>query len=217
MNELEELDDTARAFLGARAVPMEALAVLLHSEGEKRGLIGPRELPRLWSRHLLNSAAVAGVFAPGALVADVGAGAGFPGLVLAVLRPDVDVVLIEPMQRRVDWLGYAADALELENVSIARARAEELHGELYVDAVTCRAVASFNTLIPWIAPLLVDGGKVAALKGAKAAAEIEEAREQGLLKRFSLTEARVEEVDPVVDGVHIFSEPARLIRARRLA
>ncbi|WP_371151197.1 16S rRNA (guanine(527)-N(7))-methyltransferase RsmG [Buchananella felis] len=217
MSELEQLSGPARAFMGARAVPMEALAELLAREGEKRGLIGPRELPRLWSRHLLNSAAVAGVFPSGALVADVGSGAGFPGLVLAVLRPDVDVVLIEPMQRRVDWLGYAADELGLDNVSIARARAQELHGELLADAVTCRAVASFGELIAWVAPLLVDGGEFVALKGAKAQSELDEAVSAGLLNRFRLGGARVEEVDPVVDGEHIFEVPARLIRARRLA
>lgn len=217
MSELEQLSGPARAFLGARAEPMEALAALLAAEGEKRGLIGPRELPRLWSRHLLNSAAVAAVFPSGALVADLGSGAGFPGLVLAVLRPDVDVVLIEPMQRRVDWLGYAADALGLDNVSIARARAQELHGELLADAVTCRAVASFSELLPWVAPLLVGGGEFVALKGAKAQAEVDGALREDLLNRFSLGPAVVEEVDPVVDGVHVFEVPARLIRTRRLA
>ncbi|MDO5080025.1 16S rRNA (guanine(527)-N(7))-methyltransferase RsmG [Buchananella hordeovulneris] len=212
---VEELSPAAATYLGERAGALAAFAELLVREGDKRGLLGPRELPRLWTRHLLNSTAVSGFVPSGALVADVGSGAGFPGVVLALVRPDVDVVLIEPMARRVQWLMDVANWLALDNVRVARARADELHGELTVDVVTCRAVAALRELVPWVAPLLVDDGELAILKGARAAAEIAEAA--AVLHRFGLAPAWVEEVDPVVDGVHLFGEePARIVRTRRV-
>src|SRR5690606_27659809 len=130
----------------------------LAREGELRGLIGPLELPRLWSRHVLNSVLVAPLLRPGR-VGDVGSGAGLPGLVLAIARPDVRFVLIEPMERRVDWLNEEAATLGLDNVEVVRARAEEAQLSEPLDQVTARAVSALSKLLPVTAPLLRPGGE----------------------------------------------------------
>src|SRR5690349_17843847 len=130
----------------------------LARHGEELGLIGPLELPRLWTRHVLNSALVAPLLRPGR-VGDVGSGAGLPGLVLGIMRPDVSFVLIEPMERRVAWLETQAAELELSNVEVVRARAEEAKLKGALDQVTARAVSALRTLIPITAPLLRPGGE----------------------------------------------------------
>jgi 16S rRNA (guanine527-N7)-methyltransferase len=158
---------------------------LLADAGVTRGLIGPREVDRLWDRHLLNCAVVAdpavGLVAPGARVADVGSGAGLPGLVWAIVRPDVTVVLVEPLLRRATFLTEAVSDLGLsERVEVLRARAEDVvRGSdwLPVQAVTARAVAPLDRLIGWTAPLLAPGGRLVALKGASAQEELEGAAE----------------------------------------
>ncbi|HTN56793.1 MAG TPA: RsmG family class I SAM-dependent methyltransferase, partial [Protaetiibacter sp.] len=124
MSELEAEPAIAASLFGDRIELARQFTADLAREGETRGLIGPLEPPRLWSRHVVNSALVAPLLRSGR-VGDVGSGAGLPGLVLAIARPDVALVLIEPMERRVDWLTEEADALGLDNVEVVRARAED--------------------------------------------------------------------------------------------
>jgi 16S rRNA (guanine527-N7)-methyltransferase len=151
-------------------------AAQLIRRGEELGLVGPQELSRIWSRHLVNCALVAPLLRPGR-VGDVGSGAGLPGLVLAIARPDVQLVLIEPMERRTDWLRAEADRLGLTNVEVRRSRAEEA-GELRLDQVTARAVAALRLLIPMTAPLVRLGGELILMKGARVADEMTAARKQ---------------------------------------
>lgn len=153
----------------------EAYAELLATEGVRRGLIGPREVERLWDRHLVNSALLAGEFAQGASIADVGTGAGLPGMVVALVRPDLQVTLVEPLLRRVTFLSEVVDALELPHVTIVRGRADEVSGRF--DAVASRAVARLPQLLRWCVPLARAGGTVVAMKGEAALAELEESRE----------------------------------------
>lgn len=181
---------------------------MLVAEGELRGLIGPRELPRLWTRHLLNSSAVARFVPDGVRFADVGSGAGFPGVVVAIMRPDLDVTLIEPMERRTDWLEHVADSLSLDNVSVVRARAEELHGAQEFDVVSARAVAALKKLVPWVAPLIGGGGSLVALKGERAAFEVEDAAK--VLRKHKLADTQVHDV--LVEGTE---ELTRVVTARR--
>jgi len=174
--DLASLDQEAlRSLLGTRYEAVAAFAAMLADQGEKRGLIGPRELERLWERHILNSAAVVPFLGPGRIV-DVGAGAGLPGIVIAAMLPGREVVLIEPMERRVAWLEEAASAIGLDNVTVKRARAEEVAGELKADALTARAVASIDKLVKWCLPLLSETGHMALLKGRTASDEIERAK-----------------------------------------
>lgn len=147
-------------------------AELLATDGVVRGLLGPREAPRLWDRHLLNCAVVAELIPDGASVMDVGSGAGLPGIVLAIVRPDLDVTLVDSMVRRTDFLAEAVDALDLAaRVRVVRARAEERPGTP-VDVVTARALAPLDRLAGWCLPLVVPGGRVLALKGESAAEEV---------------------------------------------
>lgn len=175
----------------------------LVAEGELRGLIGPLELPRIWTRHILNSAIAAPLFSGS--VADVGSGAGLPGLVLAIGRPDVQWTLIEPMERRVTWLNEQVDALGLNNVRVMRARAEDVGLEF--DVVTARAVSAMRTLVPITAPLVRDGGELILLKGHNVPAEIDSA--QKVLKKHKVTDVSVQ-----VLGENLLSEPTRVVRAR---
>lgn len=148
---------------------------LLAGEGVKRGLLGPRETPRLWSRHVLNCAVVAPLFAEGAAVADLGSGAGLPGIVLAIARPDLHMTLIEPLLRRATFLSEVVDHLSLPAL-VVRARAEDLHGRQYFDYVTARAVAPLDRLAEWAIPLCAPQGELVAWKGAAAADEVAAAR-----------------------------------------
>ena len=148
----------------------------LAGAGIERGLIGPREVPRLWDRHVLNCAALAEVVAPGRRVADVGSGAGLPGLVLAIARPDLRVTLVEPLLRRTTFLEEVVADLGLaDQVEVLRGRAEEFHGTRRFDVVTSRAVANIATLLGWCLPLTEADGEVLALKGRSAPEEIEKA------------------------------------------
>ncbi|MFS0866010.1 16S rRNA (guanine(527)-N(7))-methyltransferase RsmG [Microbacterium sp. 179-B 1A2 NHS] len=203
---VEQEPQAAASLFGPRVGLARKFTAALADQGEERGLIGPLELPRLWTRHILNSAVAGPLFAAGSRVGDIGSGAGLPGLVLAIARPDVRWVLIEPMERRVAWLSEQRNALQLENVDIVRARGEEWADGPVLDAVTARAVSAFRTLIPLTAPLVRDGGELILLKGANAANEITAAEKQ--IRRFRLTNVRVE---PVGDGV--IDEPTRVIRA----
>ena len=150
-------------------------AELLAAVGIERGLIGPREVDRLWDRHLLNSAVVGDYIPHGARVVDVGSGAGLPGIPLCLARPDLDVTMLEPMARRVAWLNEVVDTLSL-SARVVRGRAEEpaIKQQLAgADVVTARAVAPLARLWTWSAPLLRQGGRLVALKGESAEAEVE--------------------------------------------
>lgn len=195
----------AAAIFGSEIEKARAFAAHLALEGELRGLIGPDELPRLWTRHLLNSAVVAPLFS--GRVADVGSGAGLPGLVCAIARPDVEWTLIEPMERRTTWLSEQVSLLELRNVTVVRARSEDWSGGAVFDSVTARAVSALRTLIPLTAPLVRDGGELILLKGVGAPAEIEKATRQ--IRAARLTDVRIELI-----GEGVLTEPTRVVRAR---
>ncbi|WP_369830085.1 16S rRNA (guanine(527)-N(7))-methyltransferase RsmG [Micromonospora sp. WMMB235] len=176
-----ELAEAARALFGDRLDLAAAYAELLATDGVVRGLIGPRETPRLWERHLLNCAVVAERIPEGASVIDVGSGAGLPGLVLAIARPDLTVTLVEPLARRTAFLIEAVQRLGLtRDVRVFRGRAEEAAAgsrdrePLSADIVTARAVAPLDRLASWCLPLVASGGRLVALKGASAADEITE-------------------------------------------
>lgn len=174
--------------------------------GETLGLIGPLEAARLWSRHIINCAVVAPYLHAGARVADVGSGAGLPGLVLAIARPDVSFTLIEPMERRTDWLRDETVRLGLTNVTVLRARAEEAVEAGPFDQVTARAVSALSKLVPLVAPLLRPGGELVLLKGARIAEEIGAAA--AVLRRHRVTDIEVLEL-----GEDIVPEVTRLFRA----
>lgn len=182
----------------------EAYAELLGTTGMVRGLIGPREVPRLWDRHLLNCAVLSDLLPPECRVADVGSGAGLPGLVLAIRRPDVAVTLVEPLLRRAAFLEEAVDQLDLANVEVQRARAEELRGRRTFSAVTARAVAPLPRLLDWSLPLVEPGGSLLAMKGSSVHPEVAEAAEA--LRRWD-THAEVVSV-----GDSVISPPATVVR-----
>lgn len=171
---------------------------MLADQGELRGLIGPRELPILWRRHILNSAAVAQFLPERGTVADIGSGAGLPGVVLAIMRPDLEFHLVEPMERRIGWLAEVIEELDLDNVVLHHRRAEELHKVMTFDAVTARAVAALDKLLRFTMPLVAGGGELLALKGVKAQAEVDEAKY--VLKKFKASSVEVHAVDVVGDG-----------------
>ncbi|CAA9248853.1 MAG: 16S rRNA (guanine(527)-N(7))-methyltransferase [uncultured Actinomycetospora sp.] len=165
----------AAEVFGDRLPAAERYVELLAGPGHAQGVIGPRELPRLWDRHVLNSAAVGEVLPDGASVVDIGSGAGLPGVPLALARPDLEITLLEPMARRVAWLERVVDELGLA-VTVVRGRAEEREtrrrcGES--DVVTARAVAPMGRLATWSLPLVRPGGILAAMKGASAESEVE--------------------------------------------
>jgi len=205
MSDVEVEPGIAEDLFGDRIDAAREFTAALAREGEERGLIGPLELPRLWSRHILNSVIAAPLFH--GRVADIGSGAGLPGLVLAIARPDVEWTLIEPMERRVTWLNEQVQELELTNVIVHRARAEDVKPTDGFDVVTARAVSALRTLIPITAPLVRDGGELTLLKGMNAANEIEAAQKQ--IKKFRLSDVRVE-----VLGEGVLTETTRAVRAR---
>jgi 16S rRNA (guanine527-N7)-methyltransferase len=181
---------------------------LLVQEGELRGLIGPRELSRLWERHLLNSAAAVRFLPEAGLIVDVGSGAGLPGVVVAAMRPRAQVMLVEPMERRVSWLNDVVQATGLTNIEVRRARAQELDGAVEADAVTARAVAALDKLYRWTAPLVRDGGSVVAMKGARADEELIVAAKA--MRAVGLVDGKVHEA-VTIPG----TEPTRVVTAVR--
>ncbi|WP_111720284.1 16S rRNA (guanine(527)-N(7))-methyltransferase RsmG [Homoserinimonas sp. OAct 916] len=205
LSELEGEPAAAAQLFGERIVLAREFAGALAEHGEERGLIGPLELPRLWTRHILNCAVVAPLLRPG-LVGDVGSGAGLPGIVLAIARPDVDFVLIEPMDRRVTWLNEQVQALGLRNVSVLRARSQETGREGEFSQVTARAVSGLSKLIPMTAPLLRPAGELVLMKGAGAEKEIEAASK--VVRRF-----RLRDVEVVTLGDGVLDEVTRVVRA----
>jgi len=179
---------------------------ILVSRGVDWGLIGPREIGRLWERHILNSIALESLIPEGCRVADVGSGAGLPGIPLAILRPDLEMILIEPMLRRSNFLTEAIDELGLDDrVSVVRGRAED--ADLHVDVVVSRAVAKLATLINWTADLIVESGSLLALKGQSADDEVVKAKKE-LSKRRLSAEVLLIRADPAADVT-------RAVRVRR--
>lgn len=179
---------------------------ILASRGVDWGLIGPREIGRLWERHILNSIALESLIPEGCHVADVGSGVGLPGIPLAILRPDLEMTLIEPMLRRSNFLTEALDELGLDDrVTVVRGRAED--ADLHVDVVVSRAVAKLATLINWTADLIVDSGSLLALKGQSADDEVVKAKKE-LSKRRLFAEVLLIRADPT-------SDVTRAVRVRR--
>lgn len=179
----------------------------LSSTGIEWGLLGPREVPRLWERHVLNCAVVGDLLPDGALVADVGSGAGLPGLALALARPDCQLILIEPLERRVSWLDMVVDDLGLENVDVVRARSEQVVGNIVVDIVTARAVSALKSLVPLTLPLLQGSGELLAIKGRSAADEVKSAVK--VLKKHKASTPVIEIV-----GEDLLAEPTTVVRVR---
>lgn len=179
----------------------------LATSGIERGLIGPREVPRLWNRHVLNCAVVADLIDDGAKVADVGSGAGLPGLCLAIARPDLYLTLIEPLERRVVWLEEVVMDLGLSNVEIIRSRAEAAIGKVECSVVTARAVSALKTLAPLTIPLLGGEGELLAIKGRSAEEEIAMAGKTIRNLGGYLTEV-------VVAGQDVLEEPTTVVRVK---
>jgi 16S rRNA (guanine527-N7)-methyltransferase len=180
----------AAQVFGERLALAERFTAILADTGVSHGLIGPREVPRLWERHVLNCAVIHPAVAAGQMVIDVGSGAGLPGLALAIARPDLDLHLVEPMLRRTNWLSRAVEELALTNVTVHRGRAEQFWGVLSAPVVTARAVARLSDLAGWCLPLLRPGGSLLALKGSRAAAELE--ADRALLRRLGSVEEVIE-------------------------
>jgi 16S rRNA (guanine527-N7)-methyltransferase len=194
----------ARIF-GSGIDKARAYAAALARDGETFGLLGPREYPKLWTRHILNSAVVAELVSPGQTVGDVGSGAGLPGIPMAIAQPGAEFVLIEPMERRSEWLKQQVEELGLTNVRVLRARAEEV-GEAF-DVVTARAVKALPQLLQMCVPMTKHGGEIIALKGEKAQLEIDDAKR--LMKKLD-----IESFEIVFTGAHFLDEPTRVVRTK---
>ncbi|KAB7788735.1 16S rRNA (guanine(527)-N(7))-methyltransferase RsmG [Bifidobacterium cebidarum] len=201
--------------LGDALPQLELFHKKLEDEGEPRGLIGPRDVDIIWERHILNSAAIVPYVresTEGArfkTVADVGSGGGFPGLVAAACLPDHQFTLIEPMERRIDWLTECVGLMGLKNVTLIRGRSDEViaqvrkHKTHPFAVVTCRAVAPMTKLSGWTLPLLKSSGQLIALKGRSAQIELDKATDQ--ITRFGGRNARVVEapVGPNLESTHV--------------
>jgi 16S rRNA (guanine527-N7)-methyltransferase len=199
----------AAAVFGENIAQARMFFDLLVRDGDLLGLVGPRELPKLWSRHILNSAVVAELVEDGQLVGDVGSGAGFPGIPMAIMRPNVRFVLIEPMERRSSWLAdVVVPELGLQNVKVLRGRAEEAPLRNY-DVVTARAVSALPKLLRMLAPLAVKGGQILALKGSKAKQEIDDSLP--LVKKLKLDSFEI-----VTVGENFLADPTTVVRVRLL-
>lgn len=198
----------AEVLFGDRLPLAITYARLLATTGISHGLIGPRETPRLWSRHLVNCAVMHSLIPADEEVVDIGSGAGLPGLVLAIIRPDLHLHLVEPLLRRTNWLAGAIEELGLANVDVHRGRAEEVVGTLEVGFVTARAVASLDKLVTWSFPLLRPGGQLLALKGEAAQQELDNSRD--FLGRMGVDSNEV-----LVLGDDVIEEPSRVVRITR--
>lgn len=199
--------EAAQKVFGNRLPLAQRYVEHLATSGIERGLIGPREVPRLWARHVLNCAVVEEFITEGASVVDVGSGAGLPGLCLAIARPDLSLTLIEPLERRVIWLDEVIDDLGLDNVSILHSRAEQAVGLVDADYVTARAVSALVGLLDITLPILRGTGELLALKGRSAAEEITKARKK--LNRYG-----VREVDILTAGEGLLEEPTTVVQIK---
>lgn len=205
-----DLSPAAEELFGEALPLAERYVDHLATTGIEWGLLGPREVPRLWGRHVLNCAVVARLLPEGSLVADVGSGAGLPGLCLALARPDCRFTLIEPLERRVAWLEMVIADLGLTNVEVVRGRSEQVADEIQVDIVTARAVSALKTLLPLTMPLLRSSGHLLAIKGRSAAEEITAAQKP--LRKYGGGDPEI-----VTVGEGLLPEPTTVVRvpARR--
>ena len=195
---------------GEHLTTVTAYAALLCDDGTVRGLIGPREVSRVWERHVLNSAVLAELVDQGRSVCDVGSGAGLPGIPLAIARPDLSVTLVEPLLRRTRFLEEAVGRLGLANVRVVRARADELHGTEEFDVVTSRAVAPLDRLARWSLPLVRRGGAMLAIKGSSAPEEVTKAAKA--LRRLGAGEPEVLRI-----GERWVEPPVTVVRITRIS
>lgn len=179
----------------------------LATSGIERGLLGPREVPRLWSRHVLNCAVIESLMVPDAEVADIGSGAGLPGLCLAIARPDLKLTLIEPLERRCIWLSEVIDDLGLDNVTVLRGRAEQMIDVVNADYVTARAVSALSNLAGLTMPLLHGAGELIAIKGRSAAEEVTMAAK--VIKKLGGTETEV-----LTIGESLLEDPTTVVRIK---
>ena len=204
MKQFEAEPESANAIFGPQIEKARAFAQKLANDSDDLGLLGPRELDKLWSRHILNSAVVAETVKAGDLVADVGSGAGLPGIPMAIALPEASFVLIEPMERRSSWMLEVIEELGLTNLEVRRARAEEVL-DLKFDIVTARAVAALDKLLRLTVHLLKPGGSLIALKGSKAAEEIEAAKR--LQKKLGIASFEIE-----ICGEKFLAEPTSVVK-----
>lgn len=205
MKHFEAEPAAAEAIFGAGLDQARGYARALARDSDELGLLGPRELDRLWSRHILNSAVVAELIEPNQKVADVGSGAGLPGIPMAIAAPSSHFTLIEPMERRANWLKAVTQELGLENIIVLRARAEEAPAASF-DVVTARAVAALDKLLRICVPLLRPGGSVIALKGSRAGEEIEAARK--IQKKLKIANFEV-----IPCGEKFLAEPTSVVKS----
>lgn len=204
MKHFEAEPAAAVAIFGDQIDQARSFAQTLANDSDELGLLGPRELDKLWSRHILNSAVVAELVHPGDKVADVGSGAGLPGIPMAIARPDADFVLIEPMERRSSWMLEVVQDLGLKNVRVLRSRAEDVTEQDF-DIVTARAVAALDKLLKMCVPLLKPGGALIALKGSKAAEEMANAKK--LEKKLGISSFEI-----LVCGEKFLPEPTSVVK-----
>ena len=204
MKQFEAEPESAKAIFGPQIEKARTFAQKLANDSDDLGLLGPRELDKLWTRHILNSAVVAETVKAGDLVADVGSGAGLPGIPMAIALPEAHFVLIEPMERRSTWMLEVIEDLGLNNVEVRRARAEEVL-DLTFDIVTARAVAALDKLLRLTVHLLKPGGSLIALKGSKAAEEIEAARK--LQKKLGIASFEIQ-----ICGEKFLAEPTSVVK-----
>lgn len=203
--------DALQEYFGDAFEKVAAFARELTVQGEPRGLIGPREVGRIWERHILNSAALVPFMPATGTIVDIGSGAGLPGLVIAAMRPDATVVLVEPMERRCAWLTEMTETLSLGNVEVRRGRAEEFHGAFEADVVTSRAVAPLDRLARWSLPFLGAGGQLIILKGRGVVDEVGPARK--VFKKYAMSEPEIIEAG-TVEGAEV-TTVVRSVRAGR--
>jgi 16S rRNA (guanine(527)-N(7))-methyltransferase RsmG len=212
LTELSPPGEGARRAFGLKIEAAVQYAELLATDGVTRGIIGPAETGRLWDRHLVNCAVVADLMPESGTLVDIGSGAGLPGVVLAMLCPGLEVVLLEPMLRRVVFLNECVQSLELPNVQVLRGRAEDMSGNLQADVATARAVAPLDRLLSWSSGVLRPGGTLLAIKGSNAEAELADAKP--VLRRLGARSAEVlrvghDRVDPATTVVRVVTGTRR--------
>ncbi|MCP1388469.1 16S rRNA (guanine(527)-N(7))-methyltransferase RsmG [Corynebacterium sp. TA-R-1] len=203
----EQVPATAREVFGERLELAQAYRDSLATTAAERGFIGPKEVDRLWDRHVLNCAVIAEAFDEGLSVADIGSGAGLPGVPLAIARPDLKVTLIEPLLKRSTYLKEVKEELGLDNVTVVRGRAEEQQKGTF-DAVTSRAVAPLGKLAGWSLPLVRRGGAMVAMKGASVSEELQ--RDAKEIAAAGGVDAEIFQA-----GVGVLAQPTTLIRIVR--
>lgn len=197
------MPDVAAEIFGDRLPLAQAYHDSLATTAAERGFIGPKEVPRLWDRHIFNCAVIGEAFKEGQRIADIGSGAGLPGIPLAIARPDLDITLIEPLLKRSSYLSEVVAELDLTNVTVIRGRAEEQKKMLF-DAVTSRAVAPLGKLASWSLPLVRPGGAMVAMKGASVSEELE--RDAAQIRKAGGGEATISQV-----GEGLLEQPTTLI------